>query len=744
MRHQPAHLVPLLLPQLDTRQGGSGRRWFPAVVARRRVLPAASAVGLAAPDLSADPPHVRLFRRAGRCYYVGHASPLCEIHQVSEPVASTQDAELRTHVSRVLGTHYEIEQELGRGGMGIVYCAKDRRLKRTVAIKILPPELAFRSDIRSRFLREAETAAQLSHANIVPIYSVDEVENLVFFVMAYVAGNNIAKELHERGRLGVVETRRILREVADALAYAHGRGVVHRDIKPDNVLLDRDTGRAMVTDFGIARAVSENADSSRLTATGMAIGTPTYMSPEQAAGEREIDGRSDLYALGVVAYQMLSGAPPFVASSTPAMLVKHLTERPQPLRSKRSDVPEELERIVMVLLEKDPANRLPTAGALVAALDGAPVAAPPPRTDVVPGGYFAGQLPPPPPLPVPMTAPVNEPSQETLARWYAPEIVSFRKKVRKWAYTSAGFFVMSLFISRFPWLTISGFWGMGLAWNFTGLMGKGHSWRDVLRQPGDREFVDLLGDWVESAQSIFDGEKRMARRLARNEVRAARRMLPPAVPGGARAQNSPVPTGNAWSPMPNGRTDQQPPLPGSREAVFAQAQIDRDEIKRLIESMSGNDRQMIANVVPSADALLERVRTLSTSLADVERNMPKGQLGSVEAESTRLEGEANPLDRVRSEERVRRLATLRRQRRALSDLSARRDQMAARIESCALALQSMRFDVLRLRAGAQSHAQVTSLALEALSLAREVDYAVAAGDDVARLTNTTARPAAGT
>jgi len=178
--------------------------------------------------------------------------------------------------------------------------------------------------------------------------------------------------------------------------------------------------------------------------------------------------------------------------------------------------------------------------------------------------------------------------------------------------------------------------------------------------------------------------------------------------------------------------------------VFAQAQIDRDEIKRLIDSMSGNDRQMVANVVPSADALLERVRTLSMSLADVERNMPKGQLDSTEAEIARLESEANPLDRVRSEERVRRLAALRRQRRALSDLSSRRDQMAARIESCALALQSMRFDVLRLRAGAQSHAQVTSLALEALNLAREVDYAVAANEDVARLTNTTARPAAGT
>jgi len=624
--------------------------------------------------------------------------------------------------------------------MGIVYCARDKRLKRTVAVKLLPPELAFRSDIRSRFLREAETAAQLSHPSIVPIYSVDEMENLVFFVMAYVAGNNLARELHERGRFGVPETRRILREVADALAYAHSRSVIHRDIKPDNILLDRETGRAMVTDFGIARAVSDT-DGSRLTATGMAIGTPAYMSPEQAAGEREIDGRSDLYALGVVAYQMLTGAPPFAAASTPAMLVKHLTERPQPVRARRADVPEELERIVMVLLEKDPANRFPSATSLVAALDGAPVAAPV-RTDLAApaSANRTGMLPPPPPLPAPVSSPVSQPSQETLARWYAPEIVRYRNKLRRWGWTSLGFFVLSIFVHRFPWLMISGFWGVGLAWRFTGLMGQGYSWRDVLHQPPDREFVDLLGDWVESAQSIFNGEKRMARRLARRDAREARRALPP-IP-----VRSPLPTTGTrpaqpgWSPLPNGSRDAIPAA-GSREGVLAQAQIDRDEIKRLIDSMPTADRSLVANVVPSADALLERVRTLSISLADIERNMPQGQLEAVDAEIARLESEANPLDRARSEERVRRLAALRRQRRAVSDLAGRRDQMAARIESCALALQSMRFDVLRLRAGAQSHAQVTSLALEALSLAREVDYAVSANDDVARLTSTSARPA---
>ncbi|MBK5188702.1 MAG: serine/threonine protein kinase, partial [Gemmatimonadaceae bacterium] len=233
---------------------------------------------------------------------------------MADPTAVPADAEIRAVAERALAANYELDNELGRGGMGIVYRARDRRLKRLVAIKLLPPELAFRSEIKTRFLREAETAAQLSHPNIVPIYSVDERDGLVYFVMALVEGPTLAKKMYEDGQLPVDEVRRVLREVADALAYAHGRGVIHRDIKPDNILLDKESGRAMVTDFGIARAIQEGADS-RLTATGVAIGTPAYMSPEQAAGDREIDGRTDLYALGVVAYQMLAGRLPFQAAS---------------------------------------------------------------------------------------------------------------------------------------------------------------------------------------------------------------------------------------------------------------------------------------------------------------------------------------------------------------------------------------------------------------------------------------------
>src|ERR687886_605400 len=174
---------------------------------------------------------------------------------VPETSPTSSDPELRALVERVLSASYALDREVGRGGMGIVYCAKDKRLKRTVAIKLLPPELAFRSEIRTRFLREAETAAQLSHPNIVPIYSVDEQDGLVFFVMAYVAGDNLAKRLHDRGRFAVDETRRILCEVASALAYAHARGVVHRDIKPDNILLDAGTGRRADVPPALARAV---------------------------------------------------------------------------------------------------------------------------------------------------------------------------------------------------------------------------------------------------------------------------------------------------------------------------------------------------------------------------------------------------------------------------------------------------------------------------------------------------------
>src|SRR6185503_8397960 len=192
---------------------------------------------------------------------------------------------LHDRVVAAIGAHYELETEIGRGGMSVVYRARDLRLNRPVAIKVLPPELAHDQAIRVRFTREAQMSAQLSHAHIVPIHDVGERDGIAYFVMALVTGGNLAQRLEHQPLRSIDEVRRLLCETSDALAYAHLHGVIHRDIKPDNILLDAASGRAMVTDFGIARAMEGGT---RLTQTGVAVGTPTYMSPEQAVGERAI------------------------------------------------------------------------------------------------------------------------------------------------------------------------------------------------------------------------------------------------------------------------------------------------------------------------------------------------------------------------------------------------------------------------------------------------------------------------
>lgn len=263
---------------------------------------------------------------------------------------------LLDRVIAAIGDIYDIEAEIGRGGSAVVYRAMDVRLRRRVAVKVLPPELAYRQEVRSRFNREAQTAAQLSHPNIVPIYLVDERDGLSYFVMQLVSGESLAGRLLREPRPSIPMVRRVLREVSDALAHAHDHGVIHRDIKPDNILLDAESGRALVTDFGIARAIEEG---SRLTLTGIAVGTPAYMSPEQALGEREVDARTDQYSLGVVAYQMLAGEPPFRATNTPAMLMKHISDTPAPLQSFRPDAPPALIAAVDRALAKKPEDRWP-------------------------------------------------------------------------------------------------------------------------------------------------------------------------------------------------------------------------------------------------------------------------------------------------------------------------------------------------------------------------------------------------
>lgn len=258
---------------------------------------------------------------------------------------------------------YSLERELGRGGMGVVYLAREVRLDRPVAIKLLPPELAAQDRLRDRFLREARTAARLSHPYIVPIHAVDEVGDFVFYVMAYVDGETLAQRVAARGPLPAGEATRILREVAWALAYAHAQGVVHRDVKPANILLERGTERAMVTDFGIARELHTTGE----TVVGELLGTPEYMSPEQASGD-PVDGRSDLYALGAVGFFALSGQPPFTAPTTQAVLAQQITKPAPAVASASRGATASLARVIDQCLEKDPMRRPPTGEALADAL----------------------------------------------------------------------------------------------------------------------------------------------------------------------------------------------------------------------------------------------------------------------------------------------------------------------------------------------------------------------------------------
>jgi len=278
---------------------------------------------------------------------------------------SEQTSELTLN-ARALAPDFKVLGELGRGGMGIVYLAIDVNLDREVAIKVLPAYLTEPAGVRDRFLREARTAAKLSHPNIVPVYRADEKDGVVFFVMRHVDGESLGERLASRGPMPPLEAARMLQQVALALDYAHARGVIHRDIKPENILLERGTSSAVVTDFGIARLM----EAAPATATGQVLGTVHYMSPEQVLGER-VDGRSDVYSLGVVGFKAVTGQLPFDSRSATAVLVEHVTKEPPKVRSVGPSVPEALAAIIDRCLAKDRAARYQTAGELATALDDA-------------------------------------------------------------------------------------------------------------------------------------------------------------------------------------------------------------------------------------------------------------------------------------------------------------------------------------------------------------------------------------
>src|SRR5213593_2705660 len=263
-----------------------------------------------------------------------------------------------------LAGRYRIERELARGRTATVFMAHDLKHDREVALKVLHPELAAAVG-RERFMREIQFAARLDHPRIVALHDSGEADALLYFVMPYIVGESLRGRLDREAQLPIAEALRIAGDVADALGYAHGLGVVHRDIKPENILLA--DGRALVADFGIARAISA-AGSERLTETGIALGTPAYMSPEQGAEDGQVDGRSDLYALGCVVYEMLAGTPPFTGPTAQAILARHAVDPVAPIRTVRDSVPDSVQQAVLKALAKVPADRYPGAAEFARAL----------------------------------------------------------------------------------------------------------------------------------------------------------------------------------------------------------------------------------------------------------------------------------------------------------------------------------------------------------------------------------------
>src|SRR6266705_1893203 len=603
------------------------------------------------------------------------------------------DRSLNARLIEALGKSYTVEGEIGRGGMGVVFNARDERLKRHVAIKVLPPELAFRDEIRLRFLREAETAARLSHPHIVPIHSVGEgPDGLVYFVMAYVDGESLAAKLKRRGRLPPDESRRIIQETADALGAAHALGIIHRDVKPDNILLEGSRGRVVVTDFGIAKALSSTSGSATLTATGVAIGTPHYMSPEQAAGDREIDGRSDIYSLGVVAYQMLTGELPFHAPTVPGILMKHITERAPLITDRRPDLPEDLAACVMRCLEKDPEDRWPTADALRRALESRSATMYKPRGAVPAARSRAERLPPARPLPSLPGADVRRSrGRDRWDRWERGErggrrrdlapatpggeaaiVRDLRNRFVTWASVCGSLVVIDVATgSHLPgWsLIVAGIWaGAALVPRYVRLWHAGYSWRDVLARPPAPDAME-----VRFGATAGGGGK-----------------------VGPRPADLPEATSGEF---------------GRQAEAIQQARSDRKAILRIMERVPKSEKKLLPDVVATIDGLLNRAEDLARALHAMSVGVDAGALARLQEKLEAIKRQPE------SAERERQLDLLERQRQTLTDLLTRRQLIEDQIESCVLAMQTVRFDLM--------HATQ-----QARALSRDVDHAIAAAGEI--------------
>ena len=648
---------------------------------------------------------------------------------MTEPNNSTERP-LAQRLKDALGESYTIEGEIGRGGMGVVYRARDERLQRRVAIKVLPPELAFQKDIRERFTREAQTAARLSHPHIVPIHDVGEGQGLVYFVMGYVEGESLGGRLKRRGKLPPDEARRIMKETADALSAAHGLSVIHRDIKPDNILLEGTRGRVMVTDFGIAKALSGGSGAT-LTGVGVAIGTSQFMSPEQAAGEREIDGRSDLYSLGVVSYQMLTGELPFNASTVAGILMKQITEPAPVLHLSRPDVPEDLSLAVARCLEKDPENRWPTADALRRALESRTVTGYRPtntgmRTAARPAQDSGTATRPRPSLgdrsrsprsqtgsaaaprgPSPIRGGTGRPASMGWGQWVRndrgewvrrtedeavpmhdtgePKIVQkVRDQFARWAAVTGGTFLLNVATGlNGPWfLFVAGGMGIPLLKSYAQLWQAGYSWRDVLNRPPAPDAIEA------------------------------------GTPGkGGKARRS---------------------LAAPREAEYGkyyervrQVHTDRAAILGMMQRLSPADRQMLPEVIETTDGLYSRALDMAKTLNDLDQGFSAESPDRIKARLEELSNQAQ------SEERDRQFRLLEQQFRSALELSGRRQAIADRLESSILALQNVRFDLIRVRSAGVGEVvgDLTQATQAARALSRDVDHLIAAAAEVKEATS---------
>jgi serine/threonine protein kinase len=618
---------------------------------------------------------------------------------------------LHERVVAAIGQQYELETEIGRGGMSVVYRARDPRLNRRVAIKVLPPELAYDPAIRTRFTREAQTSAQLAHAHIVPIYDVGERDGIAYFVMAMITGGNLATLLARDPRPPIEDVRRILCEIADALAYAHLRGVIHRDIKPDNILLDQHSGRSAVTDFGIARAMEGG---SRLTITGNAVGTPAYMSPEQAQGDREIDGRSDIYSLGVIGYQMLTGRVPFTGGNTMALLLKHVTERPRPIVELRPDAPKAMREAIERALMKAPEDRWPTASALRDALsseEANPAWRPERRepvryTSPVPESTRRRRGPPVvesrpnlPPKVRPRGELVFEP--EHLAG-LTPEQ---RTDLRLW-HGRVNLFDRIKAARGYFWLTLAMWVG--------GMTGIG-----VGIEEGIPPFVLAPIIPIYMTTKLW----RRGKSLQAAGLKVRRVFLMPrakwVIPAAHRA-----PTDQQLAKLASPEVLESPHGPAIRRALE-----DRAAIMHVVETLSKADRALLPDIAPTVKALVDRVADLAQVLHRLEGGIDPRQLEDIENRIAEVEQERASL------EGERRLTLLRRQRDTLTELIERRVTLARQLDNAGLALGNLRLDLMKLRSsGLQSAlSDVSSATREARALSQDISAALEAVSEVRSL-----------